>query len=355
MKHIFSFVLSALIAVFFTTAHAQQNIYVWKNGNFTVRYADEVDSLTFSRIRALCNVKTSLGQFTDNTTLPVKVSVEWRSRYNLSISANTKVEVGICYSSTNTVPTYEDKRISTFYDGIVPPYSNITLSDLATDSKYYIRSYVKFGNEVYYSSGRSVNTPKATDVFINGHKFVDLGLPSGLLWAECNVGASSESEAGDYFAWGETETKETYSWDTYKWNDGTTDNISMSKYNSTDEKGTLDSEDDAATVNWGLPCRMPSSSEFEELIKECDWSWWGNGYRVTSTNGNSVFFPASGYRSDDVYYYGTLGFYWSRSIIHTPFNSPFSGFYLRLGDFEKSSNNTQSRCYGFSIRPVATK
>ena len=114
-------------------------------------------------------------------------------------------------------------------------------------------------------SGVRFNSLEITpDNSVNGYEYVDLGLPSGTLWAKYNVGANNEYEVGDYFAWGEAETKSKYSWSTYKW--GSSQN-SLTKYNSSDKKITLDLEDDAATVNMGSPWRMPTYDELEELSK----------------------------------------------------------------------------------------
>ena len=142
----------------------------------------------------------------------------------------------------------------------------------------------------------------------NGHEWVDLGLPSGTKWATCNVGASTPEEYGNYYAWGETETKSTYSWSTYF--DTTDGGSTFTKY-TTDGKTVLDLEDDAARANWGGAWRMPTDEEWQELIEHCSWSWvsklWyevegynGYGYEVEGPNGNTIFLPAAGNRGDGV-------------------------------------------------------
>jgi hypothetical protein len=156
----------------------------------------------------------------------------------------------------------------------------------------------------------------------NGHEYVDLGLPSGLLWATCNVGAESPEDYGDYFAWGETSPKSDY--DTYKYYSSSTDELTKyctdSDYGLTDTKTTLDLIDDAARVNLGGSWRMPTSAEQDELREKCTWTWTTlngiKGYKVTSkSNGNSIFLPAAGYRDGtDVYSVGSLGDYWSSSL-----------------------------------------
>ena len=127
---------------------------------------------------------------------------------------------------------------------------------------------------------------------INGHKFVDLGLPSGLLWAETNIGAETAADKGDYFAWGETGTKTSY----------TEANYTFGYTN------TIAADNDAATKNWGNGCRMPTKTEFEELCNtdNCSWTWTSNGCEIKSvSNGNSIFLPTTSGTD------GTLGVYWS--------------------------------------------
>ncbi|MGM9818793.1 MAG: hypothetical protein ACI30B_07430 [Paludibacteraceae bacterium] len=186
-----------------------------------------------------------------------------------------------------------------------------------------------------------------------GYEYVDLGLPSGLKWATCNVGATSPEAYGDYFAWGETTTKTTYSWDTYTL---TTDGGStFTKYNTTDSKTVLEPEDDAATVNWGGAWRMPTDAELTELREKCTWTWTTlngvNGYEVKGTNGNSIFLPAAGFRGvGGLSGAGSLGYCWSSSFnANDPgraWNVPFSSDDVR--------GLSSSRYYGFSVRAVLT-
>lgn len=162
----------------------------------------------------------------------------------------------------------------------------------------------------------------------NGYEWVDLGLPSGIKWASCNVGAEKPEDYGNYYAWGEVLPKEDYLLATYKYANGASDKLtkyctkaSNGDNGFTDNKTTLDPEDDAARVNWGGSWRMPTDAEWTELCEQCTWTWTTqngiNGYQVASkTNSNSIFLPAAGYRSgtglDDV---GHSGYYWS-SLLH---------------------------------------
>ena len=125
-------------------------------------------------------------------------------------------------------------------------------------------------------------------------EYVDLGLPSGTLWATCNLGASSPEEYGDYYAWGETEQKDYYDWDTYKFGE----EFNLTKYNIEDGKTILDLEDDAANVVLGGEWHMPTKKQIEELFEnttnEKSRLNWVEGILFTSkTNNNTLFFPYS--------------------------------------------------------------
>ena len=348
MKRIFSFVLSALLAVVFTTAHAQQNIFIWKGGNISVKSAANIDSISTS-VGWLFDIRTSAATSVTTNTLEASISVSYADNVP---SLSQTPEVGVCFSSEEATPTYTDERK---HLGTSVRSYDFTLSDLDPGTTYYYRGYVKLGEEVFYGNVKSIMTfGEPTYTLINGHKFVDLGLPSGLLWARTNVGASSSSDDVDYFAWGETVSKSYYYWNTYKWG---SDYNNLSKYYSSDGKTTLDSKDDAATVNWGAPCRMPDTSEFQELYSKCDWSWQSSykgtsGYLVTGPNGNTIFFPASGIRYDDVLEdHGSYGHYWSRSL-YGSFDLGYE-LYFRSGIVNPASANY--RFDGFPVRPVAEK
>ena len=197
----------------------------------------------------------------------------------------------------------------------------------------------------------------------NGHNYVDLGLPSGLKWATCNVGATAPEEYGDYFAWGETTaSKDNYIWRTYKWCIGDNDNLTKycndANYGNngfTDGKTTLDPEDDAA-VNWGGRWRMPSDAEWEELITSCTWTlvkgYNGtdkNGYEVKSNaNGNTIFLPAAGYRDDRLNLASACGFYWSSSL----YLEYTSGAWSLWFGSDYVNRDFNHRGFGQPVRPV---
>ena len=174
-----------------------------------------------------------------------------------------------------------------------------------------------------------VTVKKDNSGTINGREYVDLGLPSGTLWATCNVGASKPEEYGDYFAWGETTPKSTYDWSTYRWCKGSyytmTKYCTDSKYGYngfTDNLTELQPEDDAATANWGSGWKMPSYDQINELVNDeyttSEWTQLNGVYgcKVTSkSNGNSIFLPAAGYRwSGELRNAGSFGYCWSSSL-----------------------------------------
>ncbi len=176
---------------------------------------------------------------------------------------------------------------------------------------------------------------------IEEHEYVDLGLPSGLKWATCNVGANSPEEYGDYFAWGEIATKSEYG-----------------EYNSLTYKKSIpdisgNDQYDAARANWGGTSRIPTYAEIEELKNECTWEWTSqgghNGYEVTGKNGNSIFLPATGYRYGLMLYFdGVSGFYWSSTPHESNTNSYILLFESRFYILEH-----YSRYNGRTVRPVS--
>lgn len=185
-----------------------------------------------------------------------------------------------------------------------------------------------------------------------GKKYVDLGLPSGTLWAICNVGAEAPEEFGDHFAWGETEPKDEFNWVTYRWCNGEAslneNELIMTKYNADDNLTALEAADDAATANWGEDWRMPTKAELSELILYCTVTFTiYNGVRgnlFVGRNGNSIFLPAAGgYGQNEG---EGCGLYWSSSL-GTNFGDAwyiFTGGNCLAGCYR--------RCCGFSVRPV---
>ena len=202
-------------------------------------------------------------------------------------------------------------------------------------------------------------------------EYVDLGLPSGTLWATCNIGANSPEEYGDYFAWGETEPKEDYYWTTYKWCNGWD---TMTKYCVDSEKGVvdnnteLDPEDDAATVNWGSEWCMPTIGQLDELFfsnyTTVKWTTQNGVYGVkiySKKNNQSLFFPAAGVRigtrldSDVIPDEGPGGYYRTRSLVAGGGNWNTSEFAYGIDFNANVSGYFVDRFFGGSVRPIRLK
>ena len=179
----------------------------------------------------------------------------------------------------------------------------------------------------------ATNTNSPTTGTLNGHDWVDLGLPSGTKWATCNVGANSPTAYGNYYAWGETFTKSEYGESNYTYSDNPT---------------ILPPSADAATANWGNGWRMPTNTEFDELQKRCSWEWKDGGYKVTGPNGNSIFLPAAG---DLDGHAGSYGYYWTSSF-ELDDDAPW--FVIFASD-DYDMGLLIDRYSGLSVRPVCSK
>lgn len=193
----------------------------------------------------------------------------------------------------------------------------------------------------------------------NGHEYVDLDLPSGTLWATCNIGASKPEVYGDYYAWGETSTKYTYDIDTYKYANGDYDKLtkycSMRKFSNKlfkDNLTALQADDDSA-VSWGSGWSTPTKEQWDELLNHTTNHWTTqNGVKgrlFTAKNGRTLFLPAAGTRCDsELVNAGSDGYYWSRSLYT---DLPSNAWYLYF-NLEYCNLSNCGRNYGLSVRLV---
>lgn len=185
---------------------------------------------------------------------------------------------------------------------------------------------------------RSQTQPNS--IIIEGHECVDLDLPSGTLWATCNLGADSVGQRGSYFAWAETNAKASFFQN------------NCSTYRAKIEEYSRNSEYDAATVLWGAEWSTPTIDQMTELINNCTWSWVDDGdskgYLVAGQNGNKIFLPAAGWFEEIVFGANQFGCYWT-STPHDFYT--VSGYRLEFSDNSRSINR-MARYNGLSIRPV---
>ena len=235
---------------------------------------------------------------------------------------------------------------------------------IGTSSENRAVYFYKGGNIFHYMATASVDSVKVFSSH-GASGYVDLGLPSGTLWATCNIGADYPEDYGDYFAWGETKGynsgKTNFSWSTYQWCNGSYN--TLTKYNKNSGNGTVDNkteldlEDDAAYVNWGPEWRMPSKAQFEELINSSytttEWTTLNGvkGRKITSKkNGNSIFLPAAGFRYDSsLSERGSYGHYWSRTLSS---GGPGLAWYLGFTSNYIYTSGSGYRYWGQSVRPV---
>ena len=301
---------------------------------------------------------------TVTTTIPTQITeTSAVAGGNVTADGNASVtERGVVYGKSPN-PT-----ISNLSNTIRPCGSGLgeftyNMTDLQPSTTYYVRAYATnekgtaYGEEVSFTTKEQSSTPNnGTE---NGYAYVDLGL--SVKWATCNVGANNPEDYGDYFAWGETTTKDTYYWSTYKYCNVSSSTLTKYCNNSsygnngfTDNKTQLELSDDAARANWGDNWRMPTDAEWKELINNCTWTWTTQngvyGRKATSkTNGNSIFLPVAGCRSgsslDDA---GSFGYYWS-SALHTGYPDGAWGVYFGLGSVDRY---VYDRYDGRSVRPV---
>lgn len=329
---------------------------------------------------------------------------------NVATSVVTPVEISskVTLSLNNVSTTASDKTL-TLYLAVLPT----TTGDLTLTAR--TRSNKLYGSTI---ASKTLVAGKACRVVANewadkttgiekSYEWVDLGLPSGLKWATMNVGATSVTDYGKYYAWGETKgygeedpsnsvnysynsdssyVKKFFDWETYKW--ATVPILSMAKYcidpsfGTVDNKSTLEPEDDAATQNWGGAWRMPTHYELTELANNCYWVWTKSyndsgiaGYIVYAAKNPSdgglfveiknssesyslsdthIFLPAAGIRYAKARTNGSQGHIWSSSLATY---DDLCAWCLNFGPttidkIYRNSHEEEYRCVGLSVRAV---
>ena len=282
---------------------------------------------------------------------------------SVTVKAQTVSVTGVSLDKTAMSMTVGDTQ--TLTATVIP--SNATNKSVTWSSNNTFVATVSSSGEVTAKATGSATITVTTSeggktafcvvtVIQSGHEAVDLGL--SVKWATYNVGASKPEDYGDYFAWGETSPKNDYSWNTYKWCNGSY--TSLTKYNTesglgmVDNKTQLDLSDDVAHVNWGGKWRMPTKNECEELVKNCNWIVTAvngvQGYRVTGPNGNSIFLPIAGkMHGSSVGTSSFAGEYWSSTLWSTNLLDAYIILFFQDIVYD---NGVSERPLGLPVRPV---
>ncbi len=337
-------------------------------------------SVTVKGLKRYQQFNISTFGYTDNTAdLSLTVKSDGYTDYVYGLFASSGRSLTIVNNDITYTRTFGSNVMQAGHSGYIDIPTESSYSGWSTDKQ---QTNATISGTDYDSSdsnwnqedpepGQSINTPvngydgdeNWNATVHNGHEYVDLGL--SVKWATMNVGALKPEGYGHYFAWGEIYSKTDYSWLTYKWCNGSSK--TMTKYctstdywdsslgTSPDNKTVLDPEDDVAHVKWGGSWRMPTFAEQDELRNKCSWKWTSQGgvqgYVVTGPNGNSIFLPAAGYRSDSgLYGAGLDGYYWSSSLNDSEDYSD-DACYLYFYS-SRVGWNDRSRYYGQSVRAV---
>jgi len=259
----------------------------------------------------------------------------------------TVTERGVCWSTSASPTIFSNKK--SIGSGIGSFSASIT--GLNAGITYYVCAYAINSAGTSYGEQKTFTTLANIN---NGIEYVDLGL--SVKWATCNIGASKPEEYGSYYAWGETATKDYFDWSTYKYCNGSSSTLTKyctsSSYGTVDYKRTLEKSDDIAYTKLGGKWRMPTDAEWKELRTKCTWKWTTengvNGYKVTASNGTSIFLPAAGYREEsDLFDAGNYGDYWSSSLYEK-----YYAWILRFGSSGLDRASVGLRDDGLSVRPV---
>lgn len=310
------------------TAFAQYDMKVWHNGTFEHYFVNYVDSVTYGRL--VDQIVLS--------PLTLELQVGETAQLNVTVLPENASDKTFIWQHSGNVSVSSTGLVTAQYKGTG-----------------YIRCIANDASGVASATCQVVVTkPDGDDP--DDHEFVDLGLPSGTLWATCNLGATEPEGFGDFFAWGETAPKDNYGsygdYSNYLFYDAATDN--MTKYNTTDRLIELMAEDDAATAFWGENWQIPSQEQCEELIDEANttlqWTELNGveGMLITSIrNAKSIFLPNAGYMFDSLMNSGH-SYSWTRTLDDIGTSSAYA---LALGEFRIVESGWY-RHIGLPVRPV---
>ena len=332
-----------VLEVKFTPSNASNKSVTWVSSNTSV--ATVTDGVVVGVAPGSTEIIAKSGNFTDKCQVTVVVSATSvildLTELTLSPGETATLKATVLpEDSTDEVEwSSSDETVATVQDGVVTAVAEGEATITA-----------KAGEKTATCKVVVPKTPSGA---------VDLGL--SVYWATCNLGAAKPEDYGDYYAWGETEPKEDYSWSNYKFGTSSSGQIfkynTINSYGSIDNKTVLEPEDDVAHVKLGGKWRMPTDAEWTELRTKCTWTWVTNyngsginGRLVEATNGNSIFLPAAGYRYDTGRdKAGSRGYYWSSSLStgfpDDAWRVSFDSDYVYRDEFD--------RYFGLSVRPVS--
>lgn len=335
MKKIISAILF-VVSVFCLSVSAQENtLQLQIDDNFAKEFlTDDIDSVTIEDIRLDFDAEM-VSQKLNQATFVGHLSLE--SKYCDSVA------LGVCFydSELGRLPQINDNFfILKKEDGVY----KAEYKAFQFGRRVFYRPFVYLDGQVYYGEKRIFEIAEVT-TFMSSDDFVDLGLPSGLKWANKNIGATDVYDCGKFYAWGSLVD--------CRYNPDATPRLDYDKYNKTDGLTVLQPEDDIATKTLGAPYRMPTKEELNELCDNCTIV---NNLRFISfigPNDNIIIFPYGSLEYNNLYYTGSI---WSSNLRENDDKfSCFMGFshydYI-YSVLYKSGSNTIARQYGLCVRAV---
>lgn len=294
-------------------------------------------------------VRLRITQTTSHTEMQANPSWQYLSEIEQDLTYTVKISDPLQYEEVSAEPADRWVTIksvtkdSDMYYTVVAHFSRNRTTKERTSSITF--KYDNLNFVVGVEQGRNRDIPEG---------FVDMGLPSGTLWAECNLGAATETNPGTFYAWGEVAAKSKYTWSNYRF--GTYSNLT--KYNVSDNLKVLQDADDAARKT-NAAWTMPTTEDFDELRWECRPPVWVTmpvpGFWITSMDGEtSIFFPAAGFKTDEWLDKDDTGYYWTKDLYINPSQPEFRahGSYFLVNDLGGGAGGSDERCVGMPIRPV---
>ena len=350
-------------------------------GGYDLMYAPAVaassgtTTFRFKHLISLIRIQITVPHTDEYTAVTLESASDWfAGKAALSLADGTMTPVYSLKSCTVALDNIavEEGGVLTVWFAMLPTgaLNGKTLAVILTGRNGICNMDISGLKE--FERGKAYSFKCSAPIQPGGMECVDLGL--SVKWASCNLGANAPEVYGDYYAWGEVSPyysggsqntwedgkSSGYAWGSYRWCNASSS--TMTRYCTDPTYGTQDGcvtllpEDDAAHVQLGDRWRMPAGEEFQELLDKCNTEWTKvngvNGIKVTGLNGNSIFLPASGYRTGTgIYLAGLYGYYWSSSLAES---KPCNAFTLYFSQYMKYTNNNEinNRCYGQVIRPV---